>query len=110
LGGPLLLEDGEIHLVAPGSLEPLVADQVRFPAHPETFREPQRRIIASVDPSNDAMKPELIKGEMQQLMRGFGRVTTTGVRGIKHPPNLTAAVLDAPQGEHDVTNEPPRRG
>ena len=68
LGGQLELEDGEVDLVAPGTLEPLVAQQTGFSPHP---RRSARRSEASYEhpPWRSPGADELVECQVKQGVR-----------------------------------------
>jgi hypothetical protein len=71
LVSPLVLEQSEVDLIAPRTPEPLVAEQMRFSAHPETRGESKRCVVAAVDSCDHAMEPKLVKREVHD---GVGRL------------------------------------
>ena len=105
LGNPFVLKQGHVDLIAPVALEPLVADEVRFLAHPEPGAQSQRCLIARIDPCDHTVKPEMIKGQVEQGMRSLSGVTATRKARVKHPPDLAAAMLRAPKEEHHVPDQ-----
>ncbi len=100
LGNPLVLEQSHVDLIAPVVLEPLVADEVRFLAHPEPGTQSQRCLIARIDPCDHAVKAEIVKGQMEQGMSSLSGVTVTRKSRVKYPADLAAAMLRAPKEEH----------
>lgn len=107
LGDPLVLEQGQVDLIAPVALEPLVADEVRFLAHTEPGAQSKRRLIPRIDPCDHTVKAETVTGQMEQGVSSLGGVTATREAWVKHPADLAAAMLCAPKEQHHVPDQLP---
>ncbi len=102
LGCPLVLEDGEVDLVAPDALEPLVAKQVSLGSHSQSVSKPEGGLVPGVHPGDHTVKAELVECQMEQGVGCLGGVAAAGVAGIEHPADLAASVLDAFEEQHHV--------
>ena len=107
LGDPLVLEQGQVDLIAPVALEPLVADEVCFLAHSEPGTQSKRCLIPRIDPCDHAVKAEIVKGQMEQGVSSLGGITATRKARVEHPADLAAAMLAAPKEEHHVPDQLP---
>jgi hypothetical protein len=107
LGNPLVLEQGDVDLIAPVALKPLVADEVRFLAHPEPGTQSKRCLIPRIDPCDHTVKAEMVKGQMEKSMSSLSGVTASRKVRVKHPADLAAAMLGAPKEEHHVPDQLP---
>lgn len=106
LGGPLVLQKRECDLVGPLALEPLIADQMGFAAHPKTGGKPKGRLVAAIHPGRHPVQAKLLEGEVQQGVRRLSGIAVAGMGGIRDPARLPAPVLSTPEKEHDVPDHP----
>lgn len=95
LGDPFVLEQGKSDFVAPDSLEPPIADQVRLAAHAEAVGEPKRGSISSVHTGCHPVQAELIEGEMEHGMGRPRGIPVTGVTGMEYPADFAASMRNA---------------
>ena len=92
-GPPFFFQDGEIQLVAPPALEPLVFHEVRLLPHAEPGRETSRTVIVGINPGHDAVKAEIVESEMQDAVGGLRGVPLAREGGIEDIADLPATML-----------------
>ena len=104
-GAPLAFQNREVKRVAPPTLKPLVLHEVRLLAHPEPGCETSRTVIVGINPGQDAVKAEIVKREMQDPVRGLGRIPLAGERRIEDIADLPAAMLSRMPHQDDVADQ-----
>ena len=100
--GPLVFEQGEIYFAAPSALPPLVGDEMRLPAHPETVRQTKRGRIAFENPGSYTVKTKLVEGEVQHRVGGLRGVSVTGVIRMEYPADLAAPMCGAMEEQDQI--------
>ncbi|MNT45366.1 hypothetical protein D3C72_1819490 [compost metagenome] len=61
------------------AIETIILSQVRLFAHPQTFDDPDRPLIGSIEPGKNAVAAHLVKPLIQHRLHGFAGITFTGI-------------------------------
>ena len=99
---PLFFQNREVKLVAPPALKPLVLHEVRLLPHPEPGCKTSRTVIVGINPGHDPVEAEIVEREMQDPVRGLGRVPLAREGGIEDIADLPAAMLGRMPHQDDV--------
>src|ERR1700733_4689925 len=99
---PLFFQNCEVKLVAPPALKPLVLHEVRLLPHPEPGCKTSRTVIVGIDPGRDAVEAEIVEGNVQDPVRGLGRVPLARDGRIEDIADFPAAMLSRMPHQDDV--------
>src|SRR5260370_31131287 len=80
---PFFAQHCVLILVAPLALEPRVVDKVPFSFHPQPLHQRDRRSVAAIGGSDDAVECERTEGEIYHSSRSLGGETAVLVGGRK---------------------------
>src|ERR1700722_4142923 len=80
---PFFAHNSVLILVAPFALEPRVVEKVPFPFHSQPLHQRDRRRVAAIGGSDDAVECERTEGEIYHRSRSLGGETAVLVCGRK---------------------------
>src|SRR5215468_811477 len=89
---PLPGQDREVELGAPLPPEPLVLHQAGLQPHAEAADQPDRGLVALVDPGDDAVQAEALEAEAEQGVQGLGGVAPAAQVRVEDAADLAARV------------------
>src|SRR4051812_17279495 len=86
--------------------EPSVLEQVRLRPHPQPAEDGGGGRVARVQPGDDTVQVEVLERDAEQVPGALGGQPAALEVGVQHVADLTAAVLDAAQHQHQLADQP----
>src|SRR3954449_6201857 len=106
LPGPLLAQQGEVVLVGPLPLEPLVLHQVRLVPHAQPPQHRRGGMVPRVQPGEDPVQPEVVERDPEHVTGALGGEPSTLEVAVQHVAELRTPVLHAEKVQPDLAPQP----